>query len=320
MHHVPNVLIPESHHDCLTGPWVLWRAHQHEGNSCKWPARLKSVQLCYYSAPSEIRPTGSSYVRPQRSFPSTPASTQGAHTDPRRRHGYYDPKLPPRGTRLSWHALRRLAKRRQGQQRFTAAHPPRCHRLDRKPTSTPAPTSSRPTPSTPRRFPRPTTAWKRWCTSSTSKARALPARWPTPRHWKPGQASLRRWRARPYQPHLLDLPGRQRPGLSQRHLRRAGRKLHRGHPRPDRRRRRPAADRDHLRHPQRQSGDLRRAASVRGRRRRIADHDLRHHYRRLRPYPVGPDHRGVLELGAPRQANLRRPELRPGRQGPAPLP
>jgi 5-methyltetrahydrofolate--homocysteine methyltransferase len=48
--------------------------------------------------------------------------------------------------------------------------------------------------------------------------------------------------------------------------------------------------------------------------RRTADHDLRHHHRRLRPHPVGPDHRSVLELGAPRQADFRGPELRPRRQ------
>jgi 5-methyltetrahydrofolate--homocysteine methyltransferase len=33
--------------------------------------------------------------------------------------------------------------------------------------------------------------------------------------------------------------------------------------------------------------------------RRVADHDLRHHHRRLRPHPVRPDHRSVLELGEP---------------------
>ena len=43
-----------------------------------------------------------------------------------------------------------------------------------------------------------------------------------------------------------------------------------------------------------------------------ADHDFRHHHRRLRPYFVRPDHRSVLQFAAPRQAADLRPELRPG--------
>ena len=56
--------------------------------------------------------------------------------------------------------------------------------------------------------------------------------------------------------------------------------------RPDRRRRRSAADRDHLRHAQRQGRDLRHRRSVRGARRRRAGDDLRHHHRPVRPPAV----------------------------------
>ncbi|MDR6353806.1 hypothetical protein Q3H58_000477 [Pseudomonas psychrotolerans] len=134
-----------------------------------------------------------------------------------------------------------------------------------------------------------------------------------------GSPALRRRGARPHQPDLLHLSGCQQSRLSQRHLRRTGGELHRGYPGTHRRRRRPHPDRDNLRYPERQGGDLRRPGCVRGHGRRAADHDLRHHHRRLRPYPLRPDHRGLLELGAPRQADLRGPQLRPGRQGIAAL-
>jgi hypothetical protein len=51
---------------------------------------------------------------------------------------------------------------------------------------------------------------------------------------------------------------------------------------------------------------------------RLAHHDLRHHHRRLRPHPVGPDRGGLLEQPAPRRAPVLRFQLRPGRQGTAP--
>ena len=46
----------------------------------------------------------------------------------------------------------------------------------------------------------------------------------------PRQAALRHRRARPDQPHRLAVAGRQRPGLSQCHVRGAGRELHRVRP------------------------------------------------------------------------------------------
>ena len=95
------------------------------------------------------------------------------------------------------------------------------------------------------------------------------------------------------------------PGFRNVTLRRAGRGLRRGGPRPGRRRRGPDPGRDDLRHAQRQGGDLRprdgasRSAGV------AAGDDLRHDHRRLRPHALRPDHRGVLELGAPRAAARR---------------
>ena len=74
---------------------------------------------------------------------------------------------------------------------------------------------------------------------------------------QPGQAALRRRRARPDQPHRVDLAGRQRPRLPQRHLRCPGHRLPRSHPRPDRWRRRHPARRNHFRHAQRQGRAVR---------------------------------------------------------------
>ena len=61
-------------------------------------------------------------------------------------------------------------------------------------------------------------------------------------------------------------------------------------------------DRDDLRHPQRQGGDLRAGDAVRGARPPLAGDDLRHHHRRLRPHAVRPGHRGVLALRPARAA------------------
>ena len=53
--------------------------------------------------------------------------------------------------------------------------------------------------------------------------------------------------------------------------------------------------------------------------RAAAGDDLGHDHRPERAHPLGPDHRGVLELDGARAAALHRPQLRAGRQGPAPL-
>ena len=83
------------------------------------------------------------------------------------------------------------------------------------------------------------------------------------------------------------------------------------------RRRRRAADRDHLRHAQRQGRDLRDHGAVRDPRRRRADHDLRHHHRPLGAAAVRPDAGGVLERGAARRSDLGWIELRARRRGDA---
>ena len=131
------------------------------------------------------------------------------------------------------------------------------------------------------------------------------------------QAALRRRRARADQPHRVDLAGRRQSGLPRHHLRSAAQGLRRAGARAADRRRRPAADRDDLRHAQRQGRDLRHRRAVRGARRRRAGDDLRHHHRPLRAAAVGPDAGGVLERGAARLAGLGRTELRARRRADA---
>ena len=75
--------------------------------------------------------------------------------------------------------------------------------------------------------------------------------------------------------------------------------------RAGRRRRRPAARRDHLRHPQRQGGDLRPGDAVRAGGPALAGHRLGHDHRRVRPHAVRPGDRGVLDVGAARPARSR---------------
>ena len=137
----------------------------------------------------------------------------------------------------------------------------------------------------------------------------------TAREQRRRQAALRRRRAGADQPHRVDLAGRVQSRLPRHHLRPVARSLWRAGARAARRRRRPAADRDDLRHAQRQGGDLRHRRGLRGARRRRAGDDLRHHHRPLRPPAVGPDAGGVLEFGAARRAVHHRPELRARRQG-----
>ena len=85
---------------------------------------------------------------------------------------------------------------------------------------------------------------------------------------RPGRGrprALRRRRARPDQPHRLDLAGRLQSRLSRHHLRRIAARLCRAGARPSRRRRRCAADRDDLRHAQRQGRDFRHRRRARNR-------------------------------------------------------
>ena len=76
-----------------------------------------------------------------------------------------------------------------------------------------------------------------------------------------------------------------------------------------RRWRRRAPRRDDLRHAQRQGGDLRPRDPLRGAGPALAGHRLRDDHRRLRPHPVGPGDRGLLELGAARPPARRRSQL-----------
>ena len=77
-----------------------------------------------------------------------------------------------------------------------------------------------------------------------------------------------------------------------------------------RRRRRPAAGRDGLRHAQRQGGAVRDRQLFRRARRAPAAHRVGHDHRRVGAHAVRPDDRGLLELGAPRAAARGRAQLR----------
>ena len=101
------------------------------------------------------------------------------------------------------------------------------------------------------------------------------------------------------------------PGARARHVRRAGGRLPRAGARAAGRRRRPAAGRDRVRHAQREGRALRGRAGLRGARARgvpvmasvtITD--------RARTQPLGPDRRGVLDLGVARAAAVGRHQLR----------
>ena len=225
--------------------------------------------------------------------------------------------LQPRRGRLSRRALRRLEPRGARQQRSAqsqpagrgARHPPRLfprrrrHRLDQHLLLDPHRASrlrhggDRLRTEPRRRAPRP-------------RRRAHRAR-------RGRQATLRHRRHRPDQPHRLDLARRFQSELSRGHLRRTARRLHRTGARPARRRRRCAADRDHLRHAQRQGRDLRHRRRARCARHRSAGDDLRHHHRPLRPAAVGPDAGSVLECDRACGAAVGRLQLRARRQADA---
>ena len=131
------------------------------------------------------------------------------------------------------------------------------------------------------------------------------------------QGDVRGRRARPDESHGVAVAERQRSGLSQHRFRPACGDLPRRCTRADRRRRRSAADRDDLRHAERQGCDLRGATGRRRVGHRHADHHLRHDHRCFRPHAVGPDDRGVLEFDAPCAAARHRSELRARREAAA---
>ena len=131
-------------------------------------------------------------------------------------------------------------------------------------------------------------------------------------------APLRRRRPRPDQPHRIALARCQRSRHSATSTSTARGDLRESGARPARRRRRPAAGRDHLRHPQRQGGDLRDrgAASSSSGRPRPGD-DLGNDHRPERAHAVGSDGRSVLELRRARAPPDDRAQLRARRQGAA---
>ena len=115
-------------------------------------------------------------------------------------------------------------------------------------------------------------------------------------------------------------PEVERPGVPRHDVRRGARGLRRSGARPDRRRRRPPAARDDLRHAQRQGRHRRDRERVRGEGRAPAADDLGHDHRSQRPHAVGPDARRVLHLDPPRAAVQRRHQLRARRARHAPVP
>ena len=109
-------------------------------------------------------------------------------------------------------------------------------------------------------------------------------------------------------------PQRRGPGVPRGHVRPGARRVRRADLRARRGRRRPAADRDDLRHAQRQG---RHRGRSRGRAAPAAV-DLGDHRRPERAHAVRPDGRGVLELDRARQSAGRRRELLAGRDRDAP--
>ncbi len=129
-----------------------------------------------------------------------------------------------------------------------------------------------------------------------------------------GRRPVRRRLDRPAERHAVAVAAGGRPGLPRGDVRPGPRRLRRADPGAGRGRRRPAADRDDLRHAQREGRDRRRP---RGRPAPAAV-DLGHDRRPERADAVRADRRGVLELDRARPAAGRRRELLAGRRGDAP--
>jgi len=161
-----------------------------------------------------------------------------------------------RGERFKDHG-----KSHEGQRRPAADHAARRHRGDPRaiPEGRP-PTSSRPTPSARPRWPRARLRPRRLCARDEPCRRAPGARGLRQVHER-RQAALRRRRPRADAEDGEHQSRRQRSGGQKRHLRRAARRLSRAGRRAAGRRLRPVPGRDHLRHAQRQGGDLRPSTS-----------------------------------------------------------
>ena len=103
------------------------------------------------------------------------------------------------------------------------------------------------------------------------------------------------------------------PGVAKHRLRDPRSRLRGGYVRPGGWRGRRPADRDGVRRPQLQGGDLRGENGAGGARRAPAADDLRHHHRRQRPDPDGADARSVRDLHRPCRTPGGRTQLRAGR-------
>ena len=125
-------------------------------------------------------------------------------------------------------------------------------------------------------------------------------------------AVLRGRQPGPHQPHRLAVAARGGPRLPGHRFRPARGHLRDRHARADGRRRRPAADRDHLRYAQRQVGAVRDRARRRQSGAHTARNRFRHDYRRFRTDAVGPDRGSLLQLHPACAHDRHRPELLAG--------
>ena len=125
-----------------------------------------------------------------------------------------------------------------------------------------------------------------------------------------GAEPVRRRLDRPAQRRAVALAARRRPDLPRGDVRSGLRGIRAPDPRAEGGRRRPPADRDHLRHAELEGGD-------RGRARRRAGHSavaLVHRRRPERPQPLRPDRRRILDVGRACEAARRRRQLLARRQ------
>ena len=127
----------------------------------------------------------------------------------------------------------------------------------------------------------------------------------------PDRPRFRGRRARTHQSHRVHFAQGGGSGRPQRELRRASRRLRGGGARPHGGRRRSPPHRDGVRHPERKGRDLRHRGGLRSAGGAPSGHRLGNRHRRIRPYPVGADGRGVLELDPARAAIRRGAQLRP---------
>ena len=207
--------------------------------------------------PSPSAPTLAAGRAPRRAR----AAARAAHPGARRRHGHDDPDATARRERTTAaSASRDWPRDLQGQQRPPVPHAARrSSAAIHAPTSKPAPTSSRPTPSTSTAdVARRLRHGGAWSTSSTWPRRGSPATRPTSS--SAGDPSARAsWPAcsGPTNRTASLSPDVNDPGFRNITFDELVADLHRAGPRPDRGRRRPPAGRDDLRHAERQGGDLR---------------------------------------------------------------